>query len=332
MVDIKDKNSEQPVILGTYPADYIKIGTEEENFRIFISENTLSDVKAYLSSDKSNELGGVLLGDVYKDDSQNLFIVIDEIVIARFTEANVTRLTFTHKTWEYINDKIDKEFSAKRVLGWFHSHPGHTVFLSSYDKFIHENFFDRDFMVAYVYDPINNTEGFFLWKEKLLSKANCFYVYSDFQTNKENINILNSDIEIEKKTKESNLSGKIILVISILSLILSAVLLIKYFDVSNKYSDLGDINGRIKELKEEDIKTNGRIDKLVTALETSSDSSKRNLSYILKYQIKPGDSLRKLAVQYYKDEGKYNFLIRYNNLKDENDIAIGQIIEIPMER
>jgi nucleoid-associated protein YgaU len=187
-------------------------------------------------------------------------------------------------------------------------------------------------MVAYVFDPINNTEGFFLWKEKLLSKANCFYVYSDFQTNKEKINIMSSDIEIEKKTKGSNLQGKIILIISIISLILSVVLLIKYFEVSKKYSDLGDINSRIKELKEEDLKTNGRIDRLMSALEMNSDSIRRNLSDILKYQVKPGDSLRKLAVQYYNDEGKYNFLIRYNNLKDENDIAVGQIIEIPLER
>lgn len=332
MVDIKDKNGEKPVVEGTYPADYIKIGTEEENFKIFISENTLNDVKAYLSSDKLNELGGVLLGDIYIDNMHNQFIVIDEIVIARFTEANVNRLTFTHKTWENINDKIDKEFPAKRVLGWYHSHPGHTVFLSSYDKFIHENFFNRDFMVAYVFDPINNTEGFFLWKDKMLSKANCFYVYSDFQTGKEKINLLNNDIVIEKKTKDSNISGKIILTLAILSFLLSAVLLIKYFDISNKYSELGDVNGRIKELKDEDIKTNGRIDRLVSALESGSDSSRRNSVSILKYQIKPGETLRKIAVQFYNDEGKYNFLIRYNNLKDENDIAVGQIIEIPLER
>lgn len=333
MIDVKDKNSEKPLLRGSYPSDYRKIGEGEESFKIFIGELVLEDIKAYLSSDKAKELGGVVLGDIYIDESKEKFIIINEFVIARFTEANENKLTFTHKSWEYINNKIDSEYTDKRILGWFHSHPGHTVFLSSYDKFIHENFFTQDFMIAYVFDPINVEDGFFYLKNCLLVKASCYYVYSDYQINKEKINILNNDIKLEKKTKKSNFLFITVSVVSIISLILSIILLIKYFELSEKVADVKDVNGRIKELKEENIKTNSKIDKFITSLETNTDSNKAGSnSNIFKYQIKPGDTLRKLAVLYYSDEGKYNLLIRYNNLKDENDIAVGQIIEIPIER
>lgn len=331
MIENKDKNIGKPISESSYPSDYTKVGEGDEINKIFISESALSDIKGYLSSDKSNELGGVLLGNVHKDKTGNLFIVIDEIVIARFTEANVVRLTFTHKTWEDINNKVERDFPSKRILGWFHSHPGHTVFLSSYDKFIQENFFDKDFMTAYVYDPVNNTEGFFFWKDKSIEKAKSFYVFSDFQIKSEKMKIMKSNSDNEKKDKDNNSTGKIILIIAIVNLILSVILLLKYFDLSEKYIELNGVNNKLKELKDEDNKINGRIDKLLNSLETAADTSFKKLNNILKYQIKPGDSLRKIAVQYYKDEGKYNLLIRYNNLKDENDVSVGQIIEIPLE-
>jgi proteasome lid subunit RPN8/RPN11/LysM repeat protein len=333
MIDAKDKNSEKPLSRGSYPADYRKNGDGEERFKIFISELVLEDIKTYLSSDKAKELGGVVLGEVYHDENEEKFIIINEFVIARFTEADETKLTFTHKTWEYMNNKIDKEYQGKKVVGWFHSHPGHTVFLSSYDKFIHENFFTQDFAVAYVYDPLNNEEGFFFQKNNLLVRASCFYVYSDYQIKKEKINILNNNINLGKKTKKNNLLFYTVLIISVLSLILSVVLLIKHFELSDKVADVKDINSKIKELKEENVKTNSKIDKFIRSLESDADSNKAGSnSSLIKYQIKPGDTLRKLAVAYYKDEGKYNLLIRYNNLKDENDIAVGQIIGIPTEK
>lgn len=332
MVDIKDISNEKHLSLGPFPADFRKIGSGEENLKIFVSESILEDVKGYLSSDKTKELGGVLIGDVFLDESNREFIVISDVIIARFTEANVTRLTFTHKSWEYINNKIDKEYPGKRVLGWFHSHPGHTVFLSSYDKFIHENFFNRSFMIAYVFDPVNNEEGFFLWKENLIVKADCYYIYSDFQINKERINITDSDYFPEKKTKKNNSSLIFLLTISIISLVISIVLLLKYFELNDKITEVKDIKIRIKELKDENEKTNTRIDKLLSGNDSKSDSNKTPNNNFIKYQIKPGDSLRKLAIAFFNDEGKYNLIIRHNNLKDENDIATGQIIEIPIER
>lgn len=332
MIDFKNKNTEKPIPSGSYPIDYQKIGDDEELFKIFIGKHTIEDIKSYLSSDKNIELGGVLIGEVYCDDTNNKFIVIEDMIIARYTEANVTRLTFTHNSWEYINGIMDRDFPQKKVLGWYHSHPGHTVFLSSYDKFIQENFFDTDFMVAYVFDPINSEEGFFFRKNDKLEKSNCFYVFSDSKTNKNIIENLEKNIIKEKKTKDGKLFFYFVFFISALSLIISVFLLYNYFDSIKIEKDLKVYESKIKELKEENSKINSKLEEIIMNNGKSSDSSKTVYSKnFIKHQVKPGETLRQLALDYYKDEGKYNLLIRHNNLKDEFDISVGQIIEIPME-
>jgi hypothetical protein len=332
MIDIKEKSERKEYKYGSYPANSRRIGDGEEDLKIFIKDTAIDDIKAYLSSDKSRELGGVLVGNAYLDESNNIFLVISDIVIAKYTEANLTRLTFTHNTWEDINNKIEKDFSEKSISGWFHSHPGHTVFLSTYDKFIHENFFSGDFYVAYVFDPVHNEEGFFYNKDNNLVKANSFYIYSDFGMSGDSIINTKEDTHVEKKTVKSSPSGIASLFISVICLIITAYMTFSYIELDKKVNELKDLSLKIKELKEENAKTKEKLDKYISYLEQGNDSIKSTPDSTIKYQIKPGDTLRKLAIQYYNDEGQYNLLIRQNNLKDEFDISVGQIIEIPMRR
>ena len=64
-------------------------------------------------------------------------------------------------------------------MGWQHTHPGYGVFLSGYDLFIQKNFFNLPFQVAYVIDPIENTRGFFQWKNEKIKKLGGYYIYDD---------------------------------------------------------------------------------------------------------------------------------------------------------
>lgn len=331
MSEIKDKNMGKPIPEGSYPADFTKIGSGDEDFRIFISDIVLRDIKAFLSSDKEKELGGVLLGEVFTDYEGRVFIILNEFVIALYTEASITRLTFTHSSWEYMNNKIDKEYPGKKILGWFHSHPGHTVFLSSYDKFIHENFFTQEFNVAYVFDPINNDDGFFFMKENGLEKAGCYYVYSNFRIGGLNPEKEEAEFNTEKKTKKSNISLFLIFALSLLVLVLSVFLAVKYNEEEKLKKEISDLSGKIQAQREENNKLNTKLENIITSLSKEKDTviSGQN---IIKHQIKPGETLRVIAAAYLKDEGKYNLLIRHNNLKDENDIEVGQVIEIPQEK
>ncbi|MCA1557569.1 MAG: hypothetical protein LC731_03400, partial [Acidobacteria bacterium] len=50
-----------------------------------------------------------------------------------------------------------------RIVGWYHTHPRFGIFLSEMDVFIQKNFFSEPWQTAFVLDPVQRTEGFFIW-------------------------------------------------------------------------------------------------------------------------------------------------------------------------
>jgi proteasome lid subunit RPN8/RPN11 len=57
---------------------------------------------------------------------------------------------------------MDEKFPDKDLVGWYHSHPKMSVFLSNYDLFIHNHFFPHPWQVALVIEPHANVGGFFI--------------------------------------------------------------------------------------------------------------------------------------------------------------------------
>ncbi len=74
------------------------------------------------------------------------------------------QVTFTAETWTHIQDVLDRDHPDKRILGWYHTHPGYGIFLSDMDVFIHKNFFNLPWHTAFVYDPKQNQQGLFVWR------------------------------------------------------------------------------------------------------------------------------------------------------------------------
>ncbi|MCL6629131.1 MAG: hypothetical protein K6U00_05990, partial [Armatimonadetes bacterium] len=95
---------------------------------------------------------------------------------ARYTEAVKTSVKFTHKSWEYMNQVKDKKFLKKRIVGWWHTHPGFGIFLSSFDTFIHSNFFNLPWQIAFVIDPVSGKDGFFRWKDGQIVRCPGYYL------------------------------------------------------------------------------------------------------------------------------------------------------------
>lgn len=109
-------------------------------------------------SNASVEVGGVLLGRVHET-----FVLVEAILDARHIAHTSGSLTFTHATWSDFAERIEREHRTRRIVGWYHSHPGHGIFLSGMDLFIHENFFAELWQSAWVLDPLHRTEGLFQW-------------------------------------------------------------------------------------------------------------------------------------------------------------------------
>lgn len=133
------------------------------DYRIAISNRAYKTICEHAKENIKVELCGVLIGEVFKD-AQGPFLEITDAIRGEYATNQGAQVTFTHKTWSYINNVKDSEFPDKRIVGWYHTHPRFGVFLSSQDMFIHENFFNQPWHTAFVIDPISEDEGFFVWQ------------------------------------------------------------------------------------------------------------------------------------------------------------------------
>jgi hypothetical protein len=66
---------------------------------------------------------------------------------------------------------IEERNQGERLVGWYHSHPGHGVFLSAYDEFIHTQFFPEEGQIAMVIDPQTGDEGVFVTRNKKIQEV-----------------------------------------------------------------------------------------------------------------------------------------------------------------
>ncbi len=350
-IEVKDNIAGSSFKICEFPFDHQYFGTEElkSDLKIFIRQDVLIEVEDYLSSDLNNELGGVLTGDVGINNDGKKFISIDGKIIAKHTNSSLSRLTFTHDTWEYINEILEKDFPGKKILGWFHSHPGHTVFLSSFDIFIQENFFNMDYMVAYVFDPTIKDRGFFLWDEGKIVKSGGFYVY-DIKK-KEKLNDLfnnenRKDSEADELKNNSAAGSKektgpdyknyVIGGLLLLSFLLIGLLIYNYSELQKQVLLKDEYNTEMAELKNGLKKLNDRVDKLIVESEIGGKSAGRDSTNteipdeLAKYTVRAGDNVDKISMEFYKNKNGSDLIMKRNNLKNKWDIKIGQVLEIPL--
>jgi proteasome lid subunit RPN8/RPN11 len=144
-------------------------------FRIYFSEEAFDRATMRGSADLSREIGGILVGALCRDEG-GPYVRIDTTIDALHAEEKGAELTFTHATWNHINQEMDRHHGDRRVVGWYHTHPGFGVFLSDRDQFIHRSFFNLPYQIALVYDPKSREHGVFAWQENEPSRCLRYWV------------------------------------------------------------------------------------------------------------------------------------------------------------
>ncbi|MGE5380212.1 MAG: Mov34/MPN/PAD-1 family protein [Methylocystaceae bacterium] len=130
--------------------------------QVSMGKAVVNEIRQLALSDTEHELGGILLGSLVNGNHKTE-LQVKAFIKALYTDAAQSSLTFTHKSWEQMNGERETSYPDLKVVGWFHTHPGFGVFLSSHDLFIHQNFFDLPWQIAYVVDPIRDYSGVFGW-------------------------------------------------------------------------------------------------------------------------------------------------------------------------
>ncbi|MBI1787943.1 MAG: Mov34/MPN/PAD-1 family protein [Acidobacteria bacterium] len=127
--------------------------------QIEIKCRVLREIRKHARSSMNVEICGVLVGARNGEKT-----VVDASIPGEEARQGGSHVTFTQETWTHIYQVKDSRFPDKRIVGWYHSHPGFGIFLSEHDTFIHRNFFSDPSQIAWVYDPHSDEEGCFAWE------------------------------------------------------------------------------------------------------------------------------------------------------------------------
>ena len=126
-------------------------------------QSVLNDVYAHGRGAPDVEVCGVLVGNVYQD-AAGPYVFVEACIHGNYSAGRAAQVTFTAKTWSHIQDVMDRQHPDLRIVGWYHTHPGHGIFLSEMDLFIQKNFFSLPWHLAFVFDPQHQEEGLFTWR------------------------------------------------------------------------------------------------------------------------------------------------------------------------
>lgn len=139
------------------------IGTREGRFQVAYKQSVLDEIHLHGQSAPSIEVCGVLVGTGYQD-ACGPYLLIEHCIRGNNAGSKATNVTFTADTWQHIQETMDRQYPDKKIVGWYHTHPGFGIFLSDMDVFICDHFFDLPWQSAFVYDPISGEEGNFIWR------------------------------------------------------------------------------------------------------------------------------------------------------------------------
>ena len=247
------------------PQNILPIGDRvEENKNIYILQSVYKEIHKFTQNKTTNESGGMLVGTVLEEFGKTN-IIVSGFVEAKYCEATPTTLKFTHETWEYVHKEIEKKHPGKKIVGWIHTHPDFGIFLSEYDKFIHQNFFNEDYQVAYVVDPIQKIEGFYFWINEKIEKCKGFYIYD-----KTGAKItVGADKEEAAVAKESSIFSIRNVLIAVLTV---AVILLTFSNIS----------------------TNQKLSKLEEQQKTLGEIANQSLPYMQQLIWSQADEIQKL--------------------------------------
>jgi len=165
---------------GPDPADekgrpLLRVGQPGGQQRVFMAYACLKQMLAHTQRHVDAEVGGILLGQIFRSD-KGVVTLLTEAVAAARTEAGLGHVTFSHETWAELYQYLESLAPDADIVGWYHTHPGFGVFFSSQDRFIQENFFSGPGQVGIVVDPVANSIMLFASHQGETVACNGFWV------------------------------------------------------------------------------------------------------------------------------------------------------------
>lgn len=163
------------------PIDLGEIWSDSRIDKMYLTPQFINELDTFLA-DSSNEgiqnelqgavpeVGGFLMGR-YTEQQSSLEVLVEKFVPFVPEYNDVFKIEIGTKTIvEELGDAQDKN-PEQEVIGWFHTHPGHGLFLSTSDLSVHRHF-PNDYQVAMEIDSLTQGLDMSFFTRKSTGKMN----------------------------------------------------------------------------------------------------------------------------------------------------------------
>jgi len=123
-------------------------------FDIYMSSVAERKIKAHAVNEAPNrlEVMGFMLGEVHRWKGRTYSLVRD--IVTTHLKSSSSKVRFDPEAFPNLFHGLDDSGFDYILVGWYHSHPGHTCFLSRTDLETQRSIFDQPYHSALVIDPI----------------------------------------------------------------------------------------------------------------------------------------------------------------------------------
>lgn len=136
-----------------------------DDFQIYVVVPVYKRILDHLWEDRSIESGGVLVGHAFKslkEGSETTFVIVSGFIRQESQRRSAVHFTVGPDEIQAARAVLAGEYPGLQVVGWYHSHPNHGVFLSGQDMSIVSGIYSATWHIALVIDPVREKEGFFI--------------------------------------------------------------------------------------------------------------------------------------------------------------------------
>ncbi len=123
-------------------------------FPVYISRKAEEKIRNHAMEygDDGTEVMGFLLGEVFEHNGVRYAVVKD--VATTSLDASEVSVRFDKDNMEQLFSQMDSSGFDYMIVGWYHSHPGHSCFMSPTDIRTQKAMFREDYHSAIVVDPL----------------------------------------------------------------------------------------------------------------------------------------------------------------------------------
>ncbi len=128
---------------------------DEGRFDVYLSRAGEEKIRSHAEREASRrlEVMGFLLGEACTWKGEPYSIIRDAVTTE--LRSSSSKVRFDPRAFPKLFHGLDDSGFDYILIGWYHSHPGHTCFLSGTDLETQRSMFNQPYHVALVIDPIN---------------------------------------------------------------------------------------------------------------------------------------------------------------------------------